>query len=166
MKTKSCNSCGNNINVKRKFKNLESQVVKCKKCQKRAYYIKNIDREKRRSREYWEHNLESCRAKNKDRSRTVNGRYNELKRSTKRSNKLLKLSQQEYENIVYSKNCHYCNEPLPEAGSGLDRKDNNVGYTTDNVVPCCTRCNKMKNQYLTYEEMKLIWQLRLRASKG
>jgi len=60
------------------------------------------------------------------------------------------------------KSCHYCAEALPKAGSGLDRKDNNIGYTVENVVPCCTRCNKMKNSYLTYDEMVLIWELRLR----
>ena len=28
--------------------------------------------------------------------------------------------------------------------SGLDRVDNDIGYTTDNVVPCCIDCNKAK----------------------
>ena len=27
---------------------------------------------------------------------------------------------------------------------GIDRKDNNKGYTNDNCVPCCGFCNKMK----------------------
>ena len=29
--------------------------------------------------------------------------------------------------------------------NGLDRVDNNKGYTIDNVVPCCKRCNYAKN---------------------
>jgi hypothetical protein len=57
-------------------------------------------------------------------------------------------------------NCHWCDSPpmnikkrAPYAGSnkpityrynGLDRVDNNRGYTIDNIVPCCGPCNWMK----------------------
>ncbi len=39
--------------------------------------------------------------------------------------------------------------------NGLDRIDNSKGHTDDNVVPCCTRCNKAKmdmtlNEFLTH----------------
>lgn len=51
--------------------------------------------------------------------------------------------------------CHYCGAP-PETrpsqrgrasiqASGLDRVDNDRGYHSDNVVPCCTWCNRAKN---------------------
>ena len=30
------------------------------------------------------------------------------------------------------------------AFNGIDRKDNNRGYCTDNVVPCCKACNRAK----------------------
>ena len=70
------------------------------------------------------------------------------------------VSKEDFEEFV-TKPCDYCGESLPESGSGLDRKDSSLHYTIDNVVPCCTRCNKMKNQYLSYDEMKLIWKLRL-----
>jgi len=30
--------------------------------------------------------------------------------------------------------------------SGIDRKDNNIGYTVDNVVSCCIVCNRAKNK--------------------
>lgn len=35
--------------------------------------------------------------------------------------------------------------------NGIDRKDNNLGYTTSNCVPCCTICNYAKRN-MTYEE--------------
>ena len=40
------------------------------------------------------------------------------------------------------KPCHYCNEHY--TGLGLDRVDNNIGYTKSNIVPCCPTCNMMK----------------------
>lgn len=35
--------------------------------------------------------------------------------------------------------------------NGIDRKNNSLGYTTDNSVPCCTVCNRMK-MAMNYEE--------------
>lgn len=35
--------------------------------------------------------------------------------------------------------------------NGIDRIDSTKGYTLDNCVPCCSKCNKMKNTY-TKEE--------------
>ena len=61
--------------------------------------------------------------------------------------------------------CHYCGIPedlLNKTGDILnskilrftiDRKNNNEGYTKDNIVLACNRCNFMKSDYLTYEEM-------------
>lgn len=58
--------------------------------------------------------------------------------------------------------CHYCNRPLDPTGVGLDRKDSNGGYDTGNVVPCCGRCNKVKNEVFSYEQMlKLAQVIRL-----
>ncbi len=54
-----------------------------------------------------------------------------------------------------SKDCHYCGvEPRQVASfngangdytyNGIDRVDNSRGYTLENCVPCCKRCNKAK----------------------
>lgn len=49
--------------------------------------------------------------------------------------------------------CHYCgDEPRNTKArwknklryNGIDRKDNNLGYVQDNVVPCCKLCNRFK----------------------
>lgn len=50
--------------------------------------------------------------------------------------------------------CHYCGKPPSKPHrkcetflyNGLDRVDNNIGYTESNVVPCCYICNKMKGE--------------------
>jgi hypothetical protein len=57
--------------------------------------------------------------------------------------------------------CHYCGvEPYAIAGkmnwsqfiyNGLDRVDNTMGYTKENVVPCCEICNRAKKD-LTLEQ--------------
>lgn len=37
--------------------------------------------------------------------------------------------------------------------NGIDRADNSIGYESGNCVPCCTRCNSIKLDQLTYDEM-------------
>jgi hypothetical protein len=37
--------------------------------------------------------------------------------------------------------------------NGLDRVNNNKGYTLDNAVPCCEKCNYAKRS-MTYDEFK------------
>jgi 5-methylcytosine-specific restriction endonuclease McrA len=56
--------------------------------------------------------------------------------------------------------CYYCSGELVNGGarSGfssltLDRKDNNQGYTLDNIVLCCRRCNIIKGNWLTEQQM-------------
>ena len=56
---------------------------------------------------------------------------------------------------MINKNCFYCGvEPLPR--NGLDRKDNNSGYTMDNVVTCCETCNRAKLQMSENEFLNWI----------
>ena len=65
--------------------------------------------------------------------------------------------------------CEYCqSKTLNTTGCGLDRKDSSKGYVKENVVPCCTSCNKIKNKELTYEEMKLAMEaiLKFRSIKS
>ena len=61
---------------------------------------------------------------------------------------------------IRSKNiCYYCQIPLNPTAPGLDRLDSAKGYSKDNCVPCCLRCNTIKRDYLTPEEMILFWKL-------
>jgi hypothetical protein len=77
------------------------------------------------------------------------------------------LSYKDFKKIVYSK-CHYC-KIIPSKKytrkdrnyikyilyNGVDRKDNIIGYTKKNSVPCCEICNRAKStlpykDFLTY----------------
>jgi hypothetical protein len=57
-------------------------------------------------------------------------------------------------NIFWQKPCHYCGFDISTIG--LDRKDNNLGYTIKNVVSCCCECNTAKFDLFTYKEMVSI----------
>ncbi len=39
---------------------------------------------------------------------------------------------------------------------GIDRTDNKKGYDIDNITLSCRRCNNIKNNFFSYEEMKFI----------
>jgi hypothetical protein len=58
------------------------------------------------------------------------------------------------------KPCHYCGNYIGDGGYGLDRKDSNLGYTLENIVPCCRECNITKMDKLSYEEMLNLIQFR------
>lgn len=68
---------------------------------------------------------------------------------------LFELTVQDVMNIC-SRPCQYCDlEPEPRIlgrehhilASGIDRVDTDKGYTIENCVPCCTKCNRMKWDY-------------------
>jgi len=78
-----------------------------------------------------------------------------------------------------SQNCVYCkSEPLQEiyqrksssdnieytkySYNGLDRIDSSLGYTIDNVVPCCGICNTAKREFPV--ERLLQWIDRIKKS--
>lgn len=53
--------------------------------------------------------------------------------------------------------CHYCGSDLTHStGGSLDRKNNERGYTMDNVLPCCGECNVIRSCKLTVDEMEVV----------
>lgn len=90
-------------------------------------------------------------------------RYREYKKSARVSNREFNLTESSF-NVIVKDNCYYCGEnaPLkqfkrstrnhgrvlhgnPIKFQGIDRVDNDVGYTEENSVPCCPKCNFMKH---------------------
>lgn len=76
-----------------------------------------------------------------------------------------------------SQSCYYCGiKPLQRAVScrcngtyfynGLDRVDNSKGYTIDNVVSCCKRCNKAKGIMKQHEFLNWISQIYIHCIKA
>lgn len=77
--------------------------------------------------------------------------------------------------LIVNSNCHYCGEQPHDTFkkarlrgiyiyTGIDRKNNDIGYTLENSVPCCTDCNYMKsNMPYDYfiEKIKTIYKNRI-----
>ncbi len=89
--------------------------------------------------------------------------YNELK-AHKKYGMSVTISFEEFLEIIKDRKCHYCGEELifhensrfwgntNSRAHQLDRKDNNLGYTKDNIVCSCWDCNRLKSDRYTYEE--------------
>ncbi len=91
----------------------------------------------------------------------LNGLYAYVRNSCKKRCKDFDLTKEEFRKIVYGK-CHYCGESpgniftYSHSGettkyNGIDRVDSSEGYTLDNCVSCCWRCNAAKNNMTVSE---------------
>jgi len=80
--------------------------------------------------------------------------YGAYRRGAADRNLVFDLSEDEVRTLLVQ-NCDYCGSPPSVRNStkgyngkvpvtGIDRVDNKIGYTADNVVPCCTLCNRAK----------------------
>lgn len=66
------------------------------------------------------------------------------------------LDESTYAELI-ARGCHYCAADLMESPAGcLDRIDNNRGYTSDNVLPCCWECNTTRMDHYTVEETEVM----------
>lgn len=72
---------------------------------------------------------------------TLKGRYRSMKGSGVKRNYSVGVTFDDFCKIV-SNPCKYCGEK--EVTIGIDRIDNNKGYTIENSAPCCKICNFMK----------------------
>jgi hypothetical protein len=73
---------------------------------------------------------------------TIN--YNSYKQGAKSRNYVFELTQSDFDKIV-SYDCYICGKQNSNRHkNGIDRYDNSIGYTTENIRPCCGQCNVMK----------------------
>lgn len=73
----------------------------------------------------------------------------------------LKLSLEEFQEFTKITSCHYCTKDISwtkysiathNAKYNLDRIHNDIEYTKENCVVCCSRCNYAKGNRYTYFE--------------
>lgn len=108
--------------------------------------------------------------------RSWNSRFQGYKNGAKTRNLSWELSLEEFINVA-SQSCSFCgqaardwecvsNSPSIRKDSpnvdpkdytikisGVDRLDNNLGYTLENSVPCCMYCNRAKSD-MTFDQFK------------
>lgn len=74
---------------------------------------------------------------------------------------------------IVAQDCFYCGQPpsmtakntvVKRKYSGVDRRDSREGYTPDNCLPCCKKCNSAKSNYST--EVFLAWAHQLVAHQA
>jgi hypothetical protein len=87
-----------------------------------------------------------------------------LVRGAKARNLSVDITYEQFLEFTKINKCHYCHTPLvwleyrtrknPNKSMtyNIDRKDNDLGYTMENCVACCSRCNKGKSNIFTYNE--------------
>lgn len=130
-------------------KNRDGKYSQCKQCSYQAV-------KKWRKTHHAQYNLVPYR------------RFHNLRHHAKRHNKdiIWEVTLTQFRELT-AKPCIYCGGFLQTTPSpGLDRKDPNLGYLTDNVVQCCRRCNVVKNNVLTYEEMRWAMGLIIEYRRG
>lgn len=89
-------------------------------------------------------------------NRSDRGRFQELKKASKRRNFELGISFDQFVSLI-KQPCYYCNSKIGEtSGYSLDRLNNGEGYKIDNVVSCCWFCNKLRGDQLTVDETKFL----------
>jgi hypothetical protein len=81
------------------------------------------------------------------------GIYNAYRSGSKRRNIQFVITFDDYLKIS-SLPCTYCG--LSFGRNGIDRRDNLMGYTFENSVPCCSKCNFMKHSYAVEEFLNHI----------
>lgn len=87
--------------------------------------------------------------------------FSEYQKRAQKIKKVFELTKNDYLNLII-KNCYICGKETNfEHTNGIDRIDNNKGYTMTNVKSCCAECNYSKNNlhfldYLT--KLKQIYE--------
>lgn len=96
--------------------------------------------------------------------------YNNYRHNAMKRNYCWELNLELFEQLTNSK-CHYCGmKPYKlyrpkecnhiHFYNGIDRKDNSIGYTEENSVPCCEFCNYAKGGRSMEKFMKWINHVR------
>lgn len=90
----------------------------------------------------------------------INRLYREYKSGACKRNLVFELSFEEFYELLMG-DCYYCkSKPREHEGgkpyqvktlpplkrNGVDRLDSTIGYTTENVVSCCSKCNYAKHE--------------------
>ncbi len=137
----------------------------CRSCYKKQYRKLNHARIINQERTANARNITSLRASNKKYKLTDKGRYKTAQLEARRSDHSFNIGFKDFVALLREP-CYYCNEleVIPNYGYRLDRIENSMGYSLENVVPCCGPCNKIRGDRLSFIEtivaMKAVTEFR------
>jgi hypothetical protein len=146
----------------------------CKKSVKNLRHTKSCGCLEKENREYW-HNIAPM--KKEAGIANFNILFSSYKNSAKKRGLEFSLSENEFRDIT-SRDCSYCGRK-PEQyfkgnfkngfyfHNGIDRRNNARGYTLENTVSCCKRCNYGKHTMGEKEFLEWInqvYEFRIKAS--
>ena len=73
--------------------------------------------------------------------------YNDYKNRANKKLKEFEITEEQFYEIIFKK-CYMCGKKTDDNHTnGIDRINNDKGYTTENIVCCCGECNYMKNKF-------------------
>lgn len=106
-------------------------------------------------------------------ARALRQRFGRYEQSARRRGFEWKLTEEFFLSLI-TQECWYCGtRPGQEERkcpgvvfNGIDRIDNALGYTGDNVVSCCVRCNYAKHTMGQAEFLDLVQKIAERHSNG
>ncbi len=124
----------------------------CKSCQ----IVEHRTNRKNNPKKY----KETAHKNNMAAKHRVTKRYSVYKnRALNKRKVIFKLSIEEFEKITSLK-CNYCNGFSTNVDYvGIDRIDSGKGYTIDNCISCCDKCNFMKKDYPVKEFIQHILKI-------
>jgi len=113
-----------------------------------------------------EQNRETQRRYMRKIRKTPQGRWCRLRDRANRESKSFEITLEQFSLWFEQEHkCHYCGQVLTTLNGSttidslnIDRKDNEKGYALDNIVLACRRCNSIKGNWLTYQQMLEIAQ--------
>lgn len=129
--------------------------------EKRKAYDKEYAKKRRKTAHYQSYMKSYMKEYSKNYEKTPQKRFANTKWQSKKRSLEFSITLEEFTAEI-SKPCVYCNNLLGKksiCASGLDRKDNAIGYTAGNICSCCWICNSIKGEHLTFDEMKEVVKL-------
>jgi len=161
-----------------KKKKNDPEYIKQKKRAAKKYYLNNKEKCRKKRKEYFEKNKKKYNEyRRKYRYNNPVGIYSVIKDGLNKKgyprNNLLNISKEEFVKWYNQeeKICYYCKRTLKEIKEEndrmnekinrltIDRANNKRGYEKGNMVLACMRCNAIKSDYFTRDEMLLIGKI-------
>ena len=126
-----CAQCGKDFEAFQTRYGKES--LNCKTCQEGE--VKQDEKRKDRIRNYKE-----------EKFKNIKYYYKEYVTSSAKRGYEMNLEFDTFSKLILL-DCHYCGHKKEGEVNGIDRVDNSVGYSMDNCVTACWKCNRLKHMY-------------------